>query len=221
MRKKFTISIALTIGIIYLIYAFNKAGYKRMRHVFIDLGANNGDSIKYFINTNSDYNENKEFLKGYGAKNDTKWDIYAVEANPFFNNSLDELGEYCKFLGHNYFLYKQSAAWIKNEKLKFYLDTVNPGYNYWGSSLLEHHPDVIRSNKTEILVQAIDVADLLKRYEKRDEIVLKIDVEGAEYRILMNLIQKNVLQLVDIIAVEYHNNLEAEHSRLLNEFNSY
>jgi hypothetical protein len=100
------------------------------RHAFIDLGANTGDSIRYFIDKNHNpSNRSREYLKGYGAKNNTKWDVYAVEANPYFNESLEVLKSYTESLGHTFFMYSQSAAWIKNEKLTFYLDTVNKG-NY-------------------------------------------------------------------------------------------
>ena len=191
------------------------------RYVFIDLGTNNGDSIKYFFDINPNYNESVEFLKGYGGKSNLKWEIYAVEANPFFNVTLKEKEAYYKSLGHRFYLYSQSAAWIRNEKLKFFLDTVNPGYNYWGSSLLENHPDVIRSNKTEVIVNGIDVADLLRRYNKKDEIILKVDIEGTEYQLLVHLIEQNVLKLVDVIAVEFHNNLVNEQNLLINRFNNF
>ena len=146
-----------------------------------------------------------------------------MEANPFFNKSLDALKVYCENLGHTFYMYSQSAAWVKNEKLTFYLDTVNIGYNYWGSSLRDDHPDVIRSNKTKVIVNGIDVADLLRRYSIYDEVVLKIDIEGTEYQLLEHLMKTNSLKLVDIIAIEFHERfLEVKNVELQRkEFDTY
>ena len=217
-NKKVLIIYFLTI--LTTVFTIYNLTHIRKSHVFIDLGANNGDSIKYFIDKNYNYNEN-EYLKGYGAKNNFKWKIYAVEANPFFNTTLTQVEKHYKLLGHKFYYYMECAAWIKNEKLKFYLDTVNPSVNYWGSSLLENHPDVIKSNRTQVVVNGIDVADILRRYISNDEIVLKIDIEGTEYQLLIHLIETNTLKLVDIITVEFHNNLVSDQNLLISRFKTY
>ena len=176
------------------------------RNVFFDLGTNNGDSVKFFIDKTM-RTENESFLKGYGGANNKKWEIYAVEANPYFDKTLDDLKLNCEKLGHIFHLFKQTAAWTKNEKLVFYLDTVNFYNNFWGSSLLKNHPDVANSGYKNVTVNGIDIAELLRKYNKEDEIVLKIDIEGTEYPLLMHLIKEHVLDLVDIIAVEYHRHI--------------
>lgn len=171
------------------------------RHVFIDLGANIGDSVHYFIDEDSQ----KEGLKGYAARDpSTKWEIHIIEANPFFNKKLDETKNYCEKLGHKVYLYKETAAWIKNEKLTFYLDTVNPRVNYWSSSIVNSHPDIKRSNNTKVTVDAIDISELLSKYNSNDEIIMKVDIEGTEYKLLKHLINEGTLKLVDIIAAEFH-----------------
>ena len=232
MKIKLSHILYLSVFTILIVIVFNNFNknkhliqiFSTKRHVFIDLGANTGDSIKYFINKNV-YNPSNshEYLKGYSARSNVTWEIYCVEANPYFNKSLEELENYCESLGHKFYLYAQSAAWIKNEKLTFYLDTVNKGNNYWGSSLLENHPDVISSNKTKTIVNGIDVADLLRKYKEDDEIVLKIDIEGTEYKLLKHLIEQEVLKLVDIIAIEFHERfLDIKDVKALRtEFNNY
>ena len=187
----------------------NKQPDKIKRHVFFDLGTNNGDSVKYFIDTAN--RSNKELLKGYGSFNEISWEIYAVEANPYFNQMLGDLKKYCEKLGHTINLMTETAAWTKNEKLVFYLDTINAGYNYWGSSLIKEHPDVINSGFKNVTVNGIDISELLKKYNADDEIIMKIDIEGTEFDLLLHLIKEGTLHLVDIIAVEFH-------QRLLNNF---
>ena len=175
----------------------------KKRNVFLDLGTNNGLSVKQFIDVPV-IKKDDSYLEGYGALDGKKWEIYAVEANPYFNGMLQNLKHYCEYLGHTVNLYTETAAWIRNEKLIFYLDTVNTRYNFWGSSLLKQHPDVVSSGFKNVTVNGIDIAEILAKYSPDDEIVLKIDIEGSEYDLLLHLIKTGTLHLVDIIAVEFH-----------------
>jgi FkbM family methyltransferase len=173
------------------------------RHVFLDLGTNNGDSVKFFVDK-AERSIEQSYLKGYGALDNKKWEIYAIEANPYFNKILTDVKVYCENLGHKFNLLTETAAWTKNEKLVFYLDTVNKDYDFWGSSLIKDHPDVISSGYKNVTVNGIDISEILKKYNSDDEIVMKIDIEGAEYDLLLHLIKEGSLHLVDIIAIEYH-----------------
>ena len=179
---------------------------RKKRFVFFDLGTNNGDSVKFFVDkvVRSDKDS---FLKGYGALDNKKWEIYAVEANPYFNKVLADVKVYCEKLGHEFHLYTETAAWTKNEKLVFFLDTINFHGNFWGSSLLNYHPDVVNSGFKNVTVTGIDVADLLRQYDKNDEVVMKIDIEGTEYPLLLHLIKEHLLDRVDIIATEFHSGI--------------
>jgi FkbM family methyltransferase len=178
---------------------------EQKKHAFFDLGSNNGDSVMYFFKDDQKIEEQKEnTLRNYGTKSGYVWDVYIIEANPFFNRSLQKIRDSLQLLGHTVFLYTQTAAWIRNEKLQFYLDTVNPDMNYWGSSLLKDVPDVKKSNFANVQVNGIDVSQLLKQYSKNDEIVMKIDIEGSEYQLIEHLIDQKTLQLIDLIAVEFH-----------------
>ena len=174
------------------------------RHVFLDLGTNNGDSVKFFVDKAEKSNDGYKFLQGYGALDNKKWEIYAVEANPYFNKVLADVKVYCEKLGHTFNLLTTTAAWTKNEKLVFYLDTVNVNVSFWGSSLIKNHPDVVNSGYKNVTVDGIDISDILKKYTSDDEIVLKMDIEGTEYDLLLHLIKEGSLHLVDLIAIEFH-----------------
>ena len=231
-----TVSISLIVSILLYIWLTNFSSAKRLvvnystnqlkkkRHVFLDLGTNNGDSVRFFIDK-AERNMQQSFLKGYGALDNKTWEIYAIEANPYFNEKLSNLKSYCESLGHSFNLLTETAAWTKNEKLVFYLDTVNTNYDYWGSSLIKEHPDVVSSGFKNVTVDGIDISELLKKYTHDDEIVMKIDIEGAEYDLLLHLIKDATLHLVDIIAIEYHKRLLKpqmfSHDALENFFNEY
>lgn len=178
-------------------------------HVFIDLGANVGDSVKYFFSHGLNP-FSKSVMQGFGLIDEKEWVIHAVEPNPSFNSYMDDLKVLYEHMGHKVVLYKQTAAWIQNGKLDFYIDISKPGNKQVGSSLIRNHPNVIKSNFTKIKVTAIDLSELLNKYTIEDEIILKMDVEGAEYKLLDYLIKKDCLKLIDVIAVEFHDYLENE-----------
>jgi hypothetical protein len=52
--------------------------------------------------------------------------------------------------------------------------------------------------------QFVDLARLLRQYKQSDYVVVKMDIEGAEFELLVHLIKENVLGLIDTIAIEYH-----------------
>jgi FkbM family methyltransferase len=180
----------------------------RVRHVFFDLGANIGDSARLFVSSND---TKSHLLEGYGAKDDKEWDIYSIEANPLHDFNLDMTKKHIESLGHTHHLYKQTAAWIVNENLTFFLDTVNTVKNFWGSSLHKEHNDAKRSNFKNVTVTGVDISMLLKEFNKDDEIVMKVDIEGSEYALLDHLIRESTIHLVDLISIEFHNILLDEH----------
>ncbi len=53
-------------------------------------------------------------------------------------------------------------------------------------------------------VDSLDIARIIKKYSQRDNVIVKIDVEGAEYELLVDFIKKDALKLIDYIAIEFH-----------------
>jgi hypothetical protein len=109
-------------------------------HVFIDLGANKGDSIYNFIGINNRAqggNINSEmFPQSFKS---AKWIIYGFEANKVFDSRLLKMKEEVEKLNHTIHLYKSTAAWTYDETIDFYLDTINDKNDFWGSSLNQNH----------------------------------------------------------------------------------
>jgi FkbM family methyltransferase len=179
---------------------------KDAKFVFIDLGANKGDSIRNFFGQNekalggqlSNLIKLKEVLN-------KKWIIYAIEANPFFDQVLYEMKTNLESnYGHTVFLFNQTAAWKSDGLIDFYVDEVNIDQSFWGSSLFNNHPDVIKSGKKKVKIRSVDVARIIKQYQKQDLIVLKMDIEGAEYHLLLDFLKKDILPFIDYMTVEYH-----------------
>lgn len=66
---------------------------RKSRKYYIDFGANSGDTVQHFMNPKQN-NEGTVALYNYdirGLGSDGDWHIVAVEANPTYTNSLEQL----------------------------------------------------------------------------------------------------------------------------------
>jgi FkbM family methyltransferase len=178
------------------------------RWVYIDLGANNGDSLYSFFTVQSKY---PSLLSQADIHNNT-WIVHAFEANPRFNAQLDKMKKEVENGGRRHInLYKGTAAWIYNGHITFYVETMNEKNSYWASSIKSDM--VEEKEKANVTVPCVDIADLLSQYSDEDMIVMKVDIEGAEFELLTHLIARNALRIVDIIGVEYHHHGSSKDTR--------
>lgn len=107
-------------------------------HVFIDLGANSGDTIYNFVGMNSkslggnlnSQNFPKSFKKA-------KWIIYGFEANSAFDQQLMTMKQDVEKSNHLIHLYNSTAAWIYDGTIDFYVDNNTPGFV--ASSINKNH----------------------------------------------------------------------------------
>jgi len=163
------------------------------RCVFIDLGAADGNTFNFFMNN------------GYGDVGNcpsAQWAAVLVEANPHFKPKLDAIGH---THAGSVDVMASTAAFMCEAKTSFYLDTVNTDKNYWGSSMSSSHPDVQRSGKTKVTVPTINLNRVL--YEQTipgDWVMVKMDIEGAEWEVLPCLAEAPVAHLVDRLYLEQH-----------------
>jgi len=162
--------------------------------VFIDLGAADGNTFRSF-------KANK-----YGPLSTCpgggKWEATLVEANPHFDADLKAVeaangGKVHSLASH--------AAYMCEAQTSFYLDKVNHEQNYWGSSMSKNHVDVQASGKVKVTVPTVNVLRMV--YESTipsDYVVLKMDIEGAEWDILPCLAKAGYADKIDQLLVEIH-----------------
>lgn len=147
---------------------------------FIDLGAYKGDTIEQFYNWGHLLSDPKEFQ------------IFAFEPNSDCWNSLNLLA---KQKGNLSVIGK--AAWVKDGDIDFIPDgigaTTMKTKKNWDQGLA-------------IKVPCLDFSEWMTRFTKDDFIVLKIDIEGAEFEVLEKMIKDGTISLVDHLWVEFHQN---------------
>jgi FkbM family methyltransferase len=153
-----------------------------MRKIFLDCGGNNGCSVRMFRGL---YDKEEEY------------EIYSFEPNPVFDAWYDDL---------NVDLIKK-AVWINDEELVFYqIENRQAGKESGASTLSKtkalNHKNVIVH---ELKVKGIDFSSwLFDNFKPEDEIILKMDIEGAEYEVLNRMCDDDTIKFINKLYVEFH-----------------
>ena len=146
-----------------------------MRKIFIDCGAYKGKMTKIFL-TNS----------GNG------FEVFAFEPNPYAKIHKKKV---------NCVVYKK-AVWIKDEIIPFYINKKKVRHSQ-GSSLLKEKTS--GGLDTKILVEAVNFGKWIKdNFSKDDFIVVKMDIEGAEFKVLESMIADGSIYYINKLHFESH-----------------
>ena len=144
------------------------------KKIFIDCGANKGQSINAFLR---EFPDSKEF------------EIFSFEASKN-KEILSSLNNY------------------KSEKIKIFNLAVDieDGYKKFydsgdkSSSLIDRE-----RTKNIITIQTISLSKfILENFDKKDFIILKIDIEGTYYDLIDDLVKKGIFSFIDIFFAEIH-----------------
>ncbi len=93
-----------------------------------------------------------------------------------------------------------SAVWTSEGTMTFYLQDRAEAQ---GHSLLKEKSN-INPDKT-LEVKCVDFARWLRETVKdADDVIVRIDIEGAEYDVLEHLIATGAIDLIDLLLVEFH-----------------
>jgi FkbM family methyltransferase len=150
-----------------------------MRKIFLDCGANRGQSI-------------------VGAKKQfgSDTEVYSFEAVTVLYNKLVE-----KWANNPTVHLFNTAVWDKNDKVKIYISTE------WSDASTLYLDKFDRKVDKDLYneVDSIDLSEFIKdNFTPEDYIILKLDIEGAEYDVLYHLAQTGVLEYVNELWGEWH-----------------
>lgn len=150
-----------------------------MRKIFLDCGANRGQSI-------------------IGAKKQFGSDIevYSFEAVTILYNKLVE-----KWSNDPKVHLFNNAVWDKNDKVKIYISTE------WSDASTLYLDKFDRKIDKDLYneVNSIDLAEFIKtNFTPEDYIILKLDIEGAEYDVLYHLAKTEVISYLNEVWGEWH-----------------
>jgi FkbM family methyltransferase len=119
---------------------------------------------------------------------------FAFEPNdllePYYTKILDKYGDRIKF--------SNALVWDENTELDFWIGV----RDMQGSSVISSKK---RLTKKSVKKHAIDFSQfLLSSSNPDDYIVLKMDIEGAEYKVLRKMVDDGSIRRVNEITVEFH-----------------
>jgi FkbM family methyltransferase len=97
--------------------------------------------------------------------------------------------------------YSTKAIWTENGKMNFYLSTRSNK----GSSLCKNKVSGRMDHDNPITVETLDFSKWIEQnFSKDDYIVIKMDIEGAEYEVIPKMIEDKTIDYVNEMMVEFH-----------------
>lgn len=156
-----------------------------MKHFYFDLGVGDGSNIKDFLNEN------------LILFNDpiTEWMVIGYEPTPWNDHVLQDLQ--ASFPGVSIEI-REEAAWIENGTIEFGINEKMDG------NTLVEDCDVFNTG-TKIIVPCVDFSEILATMVSiEDEVVVRMNIEGAEYGIIRKLIDTGTIKLIDKLYADFH-----------------
>jgi FkbM family methyltransferase len=158
----------------------------RPRKVFVDCGSNTcavlGERIERGLET----------------------EFFAFEPQPELVACIEEVRHRHPAIPIRFF---NKAVWVHDGTIDFYLATEwGPNYR-GGSTLLEGH--VKNAAKVDyshpVTVECIDFSRWIGcNFRRRDHLVVKMDIEGAEYPVLEKMVADGTIDYITELIVEFH-----------------
>lgn len=163
--------------------------------MFVDCGANTCQLLRHFIRE----------LPGY--------EFYAFEPQPELGAEGARVAAEHPDVPIHFFNY---AVWTRNEDIDLYLAANWDDAFRDGSTVVAGHVDNAAEvdYTSPVRVQAIDFsAWIAETVAEQDYVIVKMDIEGAEYDVLEKLIRDGNADLIDEMIVEFHQHMNPTISR--------
>lgn len=163
-----------------------------MKNIFLDCGTQLGQGLKNISKL--------ENIK-------TDWDVYSFEANPI---------TFLKIERNNHVRYFNVAVSDSYGFSTFNCEEwdADHGFTGGGSTLIDlnnwntERVYGVKPNYVQTLVPTIDLIDFIKKLNPEEKsIVLKLDIEGCEYRVLKKIQENNFFKFFKKIYIEFHDHL--------------
>ena len=181
------------------------------QYVYLDVGTNIGIQIRKVFEPEL-FPEAKVlpiFDEIIGTNRSSRHDLCVVgfEPNIHHTTRLQELETAYLRRGWRVKIFTETAVALKNGEADFFFDTVAPAQRHqWGASLIPYHETMRddqgssdggkRTAAAKATVHTMDLADYIVRYVaarhhdtgRNHQILMKLDIEGAEHELLPHLI---------------------------------
>lgn len=188
-----------------------------MKKILLDCGSHYGKGLRKQMEIN---------------KIDQTWKVYSWEANPY---------TYQHFLGSDRFVHLDLTAFhaaVSNENgtIKFNVQSSSDkkggtAKSGTGSSVMSLDEWHCKGGEfvEEVEVPRIDLSEwIIKNLNQDDFVILKMDIEGAEYDVLEKIVSTDAIKYIDRIYIEWHSHMFSDpikykerEDKLMTAFKSY
>ena len=147
---------------------------------FVDVGAFRGSTIRRFK---------------LGPRYSPDWKIYAFECNP-------KLADFRYDAGVDVI---RKAAWIDDGELQFFISRKSPAL-VQGSSVYREKTTGNLDTDHPVTTPCIDFSAWLSlTFQPGDTVIVKMNIEGAEYDVLEKCVADGTISLVSELYIQWHN----------------
>lgn len=174
------------------------------RNVFLDVGSCQGDTIEMFYHHGvipGRETLNPEFRIPFPYDTDS-FDVFAFEANPQHTATLRKLEKQFNRLR----LITETAVWTTNSsQLTLHIPLIYGEDNpHQGSSVFANHRDMQGKTRT-VKIPTLDFNEWLERnIRPNDFVMMKMNIEGAEFPVLKHMQEKGTLKLIHKMWIWFH-----------------
>ena len=161
------------------------------KNIFFDVGSNRGDVLHTFLYKQHLRNSNNPDWKFAEEYDPATYDVYGFEAIPSFAKSLEQTFPKVHIVN--------AAVW--NESGKEVSISIDPDKEHgnWGSSLIR------KWSGGNVMVSTLDFAAfVMERLCLKDNVHLKLNIEGSEYVVMDHLIKTDMLKFFDCVHMYFH-----------------
>jgi len=198
---------------------FQKGTQLPYTKLYLDVGSNIGVQVRKLFNPElyPGANVHTHFLQWFGPKKSRKQKVcaFAFEPDPSHTKRLLQLEKTYRSNGYCVKVFPETAVGIHDDPVTLYRDN-DTHHLRWGSSTVssKNYDDSARQS---ITVHQVNLSDFLLGLKERNgqgtqaflkpTVVMKMDIEGAEYKILPNLIQTGALCMINYLLIEWHHEM--------------
>ncbi|MDX0413862.1 FkbM family methyltransferase [Sinorhizobium medicae] len=151
------------------------------KKIYIDLGANKGDTIASFLADNPDH------------------EAWGFEANPLMVERLNK-----RFSGTHVAII-EAAVWTSNGNRPMFLGHPLSSTLVKGKKKVPQAPHFEIDYQKSVIVRTVDFSEWLRNLVgPGDTVTVKMDIEGAEYQVLQHLLETGAIDLIDELRCEFH-----------------
>ena len=164
------------------------------RKVVIDVGANNGNSLRFWFNPTDSGHGMAEYARIERAEERKSYCADVFEANPHFNEQLSRLVRKYRSQGRSVRLFNGTAFSVGGGPVAFGVDPANTISSSLVRTKHVRGKTAWLSNYS-ISVPSVDAIKYIRSLQGYNRVVLKVDVEGYEFELLRALRHPGIVAL--------------------------